>query len=570
METSGHPGIERGPGARVPALVRRFGPLFVPAILAFAVQSPSLWHGFAGDDFLILLDNPQITGSSSLSDLLLSDWFDSGGKGAIGYYRPVTKASFRLTWAVAGPSAFAFHAGNLAAHAAAVLFLTALLVQLLDRRIALVGASLWGLHPMTVQAIQNVTARSDVLAGTFFLGTLALVAAWARTGRSAWLAAALLSTALALGSKESAVLVPVAAGAVVLALGLGLKRSLVAFAATGLSAAALLSLRLAVLHVSPLANSLAELDTGRRLASILKALGTYALSLLAARPIVRLPQVPRDAFDAEVLAGAVVAIALVAILVSTRLRSPAALGVVVLGASLAPALAIWHLRIPMWKGEIPVAERWLYLPAAGLAILAASVLQGLPRRTGLLAGSGLAAALALGTWQLNPAYASTDAYNDWAAGAFLSSPPRNPRERYLAHFFRARRLRDEGRNEDALRELLAADRIGPWLPDHLWQMAEVQIALGRPSEAVDLVERLLSPAFRQDPAGVAQRIEMGNDALERISGASGLQLLARARAAAGDAQGAREALSASGSGAATPAGAPPDARATRPESPPPR
>lgn len=532
MENGGKASSERRPVAGILAFVRRFGPLLVPAILAFAVQSPSLSHGFAGDDFLILLDNPQITGSSSLSELLLTDWFDSGGKGAIGYYRPVTKASFRLTWALAGPSPFAFHAGSLAAHAAAVLFLTALLVQLFDRRVALVGASLWGLHPMTVQAIQNVTARSDVLAGAFFLGTLALVATWARTGRSAWLAAAFLSAALAIGSKESAVLVPLAAGAVVLALGLGRRRAVVAFAATGLSAAVLLSLRLAVLHVSPLANSLSSLDPGRRLASIFKAIGTYALSLLAARPIVRLPQVPSGFLDPGVVAGVAVTVALLAVLASTRLRSPAALGVVVLGTSLVPALAIWHLRIPMWKDEIPVAERWLYLPAAGLALLASSVLQRLPRRASLLAGTGLAAALALGTWQLNPAYASTDAYNDWAADEFLSSPPRNPRESYLAHFFRARRLRDEGRDEEALRELLAADRVGPWLPDHLWQMAEVQISLGRGDEAVATVERFLSPSFRQDPAGIAQRIEMGNDSLERISGASGQQLLARARAAA--------------------------------------
>jgi tetratricopeptide (TPR) repeat protein len=371
--------------------------------------------------------------------------------------------------------------------------------------------------------------------------------------------------ALAIGSKESAVLVPVAAAAVVLAFGLGLRRALAAFAATGISAAVLLAIRLAVLRVSPLTNSLAELDSTRRLAAILKALSTYAVSLLTARPIVRLPQLPRDAFDAGVVAGAALSVALLTVLVTTRLRSPAALGVVVLGTSLAPALAIWHLRIPMWKEEIPVAERWLYLPAAGLAILAASVLRRLPRQTCILAGAGLAAALAFGTWQLNPVYASADTYNDWAADAFLSSPPRNPREQYLAHFFRARRLRDEGRNEEALGELFAADRISPWLPDHLWQMAEVQITLGRPREAVKLIERFLSPAYRQNPAGIAQRIDMGNDTLQRLSSASGWRFLARARAAAGDAAGARDALSASGALPATLPGDAPRAPTGRPD-----
>ncbi len=101
-------------GSSVLRRLRTFGLLLIPATLAFLVQAPSLFHGFTADDFLIILGNPQITESSSASDLLWTDWFDRGGTGSIGYYRPVTKASFRLTWALAGPSPFAFHAGNLA------------------------------------------------------------------------------------------------------------------------------------------------------------------------------------------------------------------------------------------------------------------------------------------------------------------------------------------------------------------------------------------------------------------------------------------------------------------------
>lgn len=529
------------PVSRTAARLSRAALLLVPAILAFAAQSPSLSHDLAGDDLQIILANPQITGAVSALDILRTDWFDSGGATSIGYYRPVTKASFRLTWALAGPDGLAFHFVSLVAHAAGVLILTLLLAQLFDDRIAVLGASLWGLHPMTVQAVQNVAALSDVLAGGFFLATLALVALWVRTRHAGWLAASSLPAALAVGSKESAVLVPAAAFVLVLCLGSRVRKAFDAALVTGVGVGAVLALRLSVLEVSPLPNVLATLNPGQKLAAILKAIGTYAVSLLTGHPIVTLPQVPDGFVDAGVLGGLLVAGTLVTVLVVTRLRTPAALGAVVLGASLAPALAIWHLRIPMWKGEIPVAERWLYLPAAGAAILAASALRLLPVRAGTLAGTGLAAALAFGTWQLNPAYASEETYADWAASFYLSTPPRNPREEYLSRVYRARQLQDAFRNEEALQELLAADAIAPWLPVHLWQMAGVQLALGRPEDAVRSLERFLSPSFRHHPDGLEQRIEMGDDSIGRIPLADSWRFLARAREAARDLDGAREA-----------------------------
>jgi tetratricopeptide (TPR) repeat protein len=167
----------------------------------------------------------------------------------------------------------------------------------------------------------------------------------------------------------------------------------------------------------------------------------------------------------------------------------------------------------------------------------------LPSRYGIAAGASLAAAFGLATTQMTPAYASAEAYRSWAADYVLSSPPRNPREAHLSHLTRARRFRDELRNDEALQELLAADRIAPWLPEHQWQLADVLLALGRPKEAVAVLERLLSPEFRFDPAGIEQRKDMGNDSMERLSAVDTWRFLARAREAADDEAGARAARS---------------------------
>ena len=506
------------------------------------MQSPSLTHGFMGDDQILILENPQITRSTSLGELLATDWFDRGATGSIGYYRPVTKLSFRATWALFGKSPFGFHLGNLLGHSAAVLALTLLLVPLVGAPAAALGATLYGVHPMTVQAVQNITARSDVLAGAFFLGTLAFVARWSVQGGARWLLAAAAAAALAIGSKESALLVPLVAGAVALALVREPRRAALPALTTAFAVLAGLAVRLAVVQVTPFPNPLAELGLFDKLMCVSKAIGAYVGPLVTGKAIILLPQHPAGPGDPGVLLGLAFLALLAAVVVVGRFCSTAALGAILLLASLAPALAIWLLQIPMWRGEIPVAERWLYLPVAGAAILGGEMLRRLPGRSRGIAGIALVAAFAFATLRMTPAYASAEAYNGWISSTFLASPPRNPREAYLAHFLRARQLEDEGRNEEALLELFAADRVAPYLPDHLWQIARLELGLGRPARAAAAVERFLASSFRADPAGVRQRRDMGNDSLERITSSPTWRFLSRARAAAGDAEGARSAL----------------------------
>src|SRR5450756_2451072 len=99
------------------------GAVLLAVALALAVHSRSLGHAFMSDDGKLILDNPQVTQGGHLRELFTTDWFDTGGAGRIGYYRPVVKLSLRATWAIAGGRAWAFHLGNVLSHAAAVFFL---------------------------------------------------------------------------------------------------------------------------------------------------------------------------------------------------------------------------------------------------------------------------------------------------------------------------------------------------------------------------------------------------------------------------------------------------------------
>ncbi|HEX5855044.1 MAG TPA: hypothetical protein VFZ57_05445, partial [Thermoanaerobaculia bacterium] len=315
------------------------------------------------DDGKVILRNPQITEKGHLRELLTTDWFDSGGDSRIGYYRPVVKLSLRATWAVAGGRAWAFHLGNLLSHAVAVLFLAFVLVRLLPPLPAALGASILAVHPATVQAVDIVTARSDVLAAAFSLAACAALAAF--------------------GSKESALLLGVPLVALGLERRLAPRRLAAALAPVFVVEVLFLVVRSRLVHVLPYPNSLAALPVREKILGVLATVGVYAGHFVTGLSILRLPPLPTHATPAVVSGTAILLIASL-VLVRDRLRSPACFGIILLFSSLAPALAIWLIHIPRWKDELPVADRWLYLPAAGCGVLAAVLLARVPRRLALV------------------------------------------------------------------------------------------------------------------------------------------------------------------------------------------
>lgn len=505
--------------------------LLVPVALAVAVHARSLGHGFMSDDAKLVLENPQITAGAPLGVLLGTDWFDTGHADRIGYYRPLVKLSLRATYAIAGARPWAYHAGNVLAHAAAVLALALLLGALVPPAAAATGACLFAVHPSTVQAVDIVTARSDLLAGAFVLAACALVArlpfgAPASPARRGLVALAAL---LAFASKESALLLPVPLAAVAAARG-ARPRSLAALLAPVLAAEALfLAVRSRVVDVAPLANALASLDVAGRARAVLAAIAAYAGRLVTGLPITRLPGVP-DHVTPAVVVGALLLLAGASAVVLGRGRTPISFGLVLVATSLAPALAIWFIHIPRWKDELPLAERWLYLPAAGAAILMAAALARLPVRASLLGGGALVLAFSATSVERAAMYRSQEAMAEYVSSEYLAADPAtlNPRERYLATKMRARRALVAGRLDEGLEALYAADRIAPGLPDHLPVIAQAELDLGRPDRAARALERLLSPGFAAAGAYVRQRMDFGNDTMSRFDRAAAWHLLGRA------------------------------------------
>ena len=122
-----------------------------------------------------------------------------------GIYRPLRTLDFAVDWAIAGDSPRWFHFRNLLYHLAAALLVMALMLRWgAGPNAATLGALLFAVHPVQVEAAGWITSRGDVMCVAFFL--LALLCHQRSRGMDRYFLAAAGALLLALFSKEVAVM----------------------------------------------------------------------------------------------------------------------------------------------------------------------------------------------------------------------------------------------------------------------------------------------------------------------------------------------------------------------------
>ncbi len=166
-------------------------------------------NGFVWDDQYTIVNNRAIDSLSSIFS-----WFtrpETWSSRTEVSYRPVITASFGLDVALWGRDPAWFHATNIGIHLSVIL-LTYVLASRLWRHplSAVIAAGIVALHPINAEAVNYVSARSSLLSALF---TLAAVASWARWSdlrppAAGWLIASLMFGGLALGTKETSVVLP--------------------------------------------------------------------------------------------------------------------------------------------------------------------------------------------------------------------------------------------------------------------------------------------------------------------------------------------------------------------------
>lgn len=198
-----HPQPLRIRGAGTPEWTAPAAAAGLVTLLMALVYVPAVFAGlgFVSDDFMILERLRQAGGLRGGWSFFTLSYYD--------YYRPLGFLSFASDWTMWRDSAPAYHAVSVLLHLVNTVMVLLLARRLVGPRAALIAAAGFGLHVANQEAVFWVSSRFDLLATA---GALALLLVLGTSGRWRLTGAALLYLA-ALLSKESAVAVPIAAGA---------------------------------------------------------------------------------------------------------------------------------------------------------------------------------------------------------------------------------------------------------------------------------------------------------------------------------------------------------------------
>jgi len=178
--------------------------------LIFAVYVPTLRYQFVHDDRGQIVENPAVH-----SWHLVPTYFTSHVWAAVmpeelgNYYRPIFLLWLRVNDVVFGSHAWGWHLTTVLAH-----LLTTLLVYFLalrfggSRDVALLATMIFGLHPAHIEAVAWISGVTEPLLAVLLLASFLSYARWRRDNLRKWRLISLALFALALGEKETALILP--------------------------------------------------------------------------------------------------------------------------------------------------------------------------------------------------------------------------------------------------------------------------------------------------------------------------------------------------------------------------
>jgi len=336
--------------------------LVVLGTYANALEVPFLW-----DDRPLVLINPDVQHGASLSHYFSQPFWPDPDE-ARAFFRPLVALSYRLDFLLHGENPAGFHFTNIAFHVLNVGLLFALLRRW--------GASIYGsalacaafaLLPRLTEAVTWIAGRTDVLATT---GVLAALILWPRPSESSVLRTCLSALALLAGLLCKEVALAGVAAIVTFELVQKANRTprerAVALAPVVVITGGFVALHEHVLGRNTTGDGLG--GVGSRLMAACATWGTYAEMLIAPwRPNLQVGRFD-EAPSLAIAAGIVVFAMAVTVFVKCIRQRDAGTAAGLAICFTAIALVSHFVSIPI---NVLCADRFLYLPAAGLALTAA-------------------------------------------------------------------------------------------------------------------------------------------------------------------------------------------------------
>lgn len=368
------PATAAGNGSKVLCLALLVG------LIGAAVYGNTILNGFVWDDRAQVLENPWLTSFRYLPQIFSSNaWaFAGAGKYQVSYYRPMMHVFYLLTNKAFGLAPWGFHLVNIVIHAlnSGLVFLIA--VKLLRRlaagdstravSAAFLGALLFAVHPVHTEVVAWAAGIPDLSCSLFFL--LAFYLYMEKERRGSWAeAGSVFFFFLSTLCKEPGFTLP----AVLFAYDLAVSRSwslprLVRNYAPYLAVAAVsLVMRFQALKGFAPAIPHADLTPYQCVINVFPIFLDYLLACIAPLGLsfIHVFHPISSMAGVQAVAGlACLLLYLAALWLAWRKQRATFVALVLL---IVPLLPVFYIRALPY----PFAERYLYLPLAGVALLVA-------------------------------------------------------------------------------------------------------------------------------------------------------------------------------------------------------
>ena len=142
--------------------------LLLVTVLAALVYANTIQNRFAYDDHHIVANNEAIQSLQTLPKAVVSPYWPGIYGKDNGLWRPTTQLILGLQWIASNGSPWLFHLTNLLGHAVVTALVLLLLAELMSLPGALLGALVFAVHPVHVEAVANIVGVGEIVSAMCF------------------------------------------------------------------------------------------------------------------------------------------------------------------------------------------------------------------------------------------------------------------------------------------------------------------------------------------------------------------------------------------------------------------
>jgi tetratricopeptide (TPR) repeat protein len=435
-------------------------PYIILLALVVLVSASSLKNSFiSGDDTNLIVNNYKVNLSLEKVPLMFSkplgflsnDHENSYARLNAPYYRPMLQVLYALNYAIWGVNPVGFHLTNIMFHLfnAIIVYKIGLLLFNQDKKISIVAACLFAVHPVNNELLHRV-AMNENMYGFFVITSLYFF-----LNKKTFLS--YFAFALALLSKESAIVLPLAI-CLFSVRNNGLKKGIVSMAPFILIVAVYFVLRLMIINFNLMTGIALAIPIFPRILTMAAAFFDYLRLLIIPYPLS--PYYPARIYmsllQPKVIAAIAVVVAFCFLLL--RLRKDRAMFFLLLSLSIFLMPVILKVdTFPLDTEVAYIAERFLYVPAMFFSLfVAALAFKGAPDSAKKYVIAGLTMIIVVFT---SITASSSGVWENYTT--FCDKLSKDAPDSAIAHSHKGTIFIQEGKLNEAINEYTAAFNPNP-------------------------------------------------------------------------------------------------------------